>query len=387
MPVEAPGGPGPSVRLTLSSRGHAGGDLGAGLAHCAEQRCLRRRRHEHLDVDPVEDGPLSRFWYFDSRIDEQRQRTPCRSRTRTDTGSRQHQLEPAREAVPRRRPDTTTSPDSIGWRSAWMTEDWNSGASSRNSTPWRACVTAGQHAGGASTDDRHRGGTVAWGDERRSAFERRPRPELAEDRRNGRDLHGLGVASLREETRQPLREHRLAAPGRPDEVEVVTTRRRDLERATGLVLADDLGEVGFRSHGDRLGRRLGNRRRMRPRCSDAYRSTSSSRVSTGWTRTPGTSRASAALASGTTTCRTLRRAAARTRGRTPGTDRTVPSRPSLADVDHVTDHGGRDGLAGHERGDADGEVEAGADLGIEAGDRFTVIRRSGRGGPSSRPRP
>ena len=99
-----------------------------------------------------------------------------------------------------------------------------------------------------------------------------------------------------------------------------------------------------------------------PGASAAYRLTSSSRVSTGCTRTPETSRASAALASGTTTWRTPFRAAARTSGSTPGTGRTVPVEPQLADVDDVPDDVGGDRLARDECGDADGEVEAGADL-------------------------
>ena len=118
---------------------------------------------------------------------------------------------------------------------------------------------------------------------------------------------------------------------------------------------------------------------MIPRCSDAYRSTSSSRVSTGWTRTPGTSRASAALASGTTTCRTLRRAAARTRGRTPGTDRTEPSRPSSPMwTTSRTTSGGMDSLATSAATQM-ARSKPEPTFGIDAGDRFTVTRRSGRG--------
>ncbi len=57
-------------------------------------------------------------------------------------------------------------------------------------------------------------------------------------------------------------------------------------------------------------------------------STSSARVSTGTTVTPGTSPASAAFATGTTTQSAPASAAATTAGRTPRTGLTVPSSPS-----------------------------------------------------------
>ena len=155
----------------------------------------------------------------------------------------------------------------------------------------------------------------------------------------------------------------LPAAGRPDEVEVMPARGRDLEGAPGLVLPDDLGEVRRRVPPRPVREAApAPATGMSPRCSAAYRLTSSSRVSTGWTCTPGTSRASAALATGTTTWRTPFRAAARTSGRTPGTGRTVPSSPSSPMWTTSRTTSGRDRLARDECRDADGEVEAGADL-------------------------
>jgi hypothetical protein len=46
-----------------------------------------------------------------------------------------------------------------------------------------------------------------------------------------------------EDRRQPPRQHRLAASGRPDEQHVVRPDRRDLERTLGERLAADVGEV------------------------------------------------------------------------------------------------------------------------------------------------
>ena len=47
----------------------------------------------------------------------------------------------------------------------------------------------------------------------------------------------------RQQPRQPAREHRLAHAGRTDHEQVVAARGRDLERALGVVLPADVGEV------------------------------------------------------------------------------------------------------------------------------------------------
>ena len=161
----------------------------------------------------------------------------------------------------------------------------------------------GQHAAGTTADHRrparHRGAA------RRTAAGARAPPcgPSCRGPTRWRDLHGLGVVQLGQQSGQPLGEHRLPAAWWPDEVEVMPARGRDLEGAPGLVLPDDLGEVGRGCRRDGAGGGSGTGEGMSPWCSAAYRATSSSRVSTGWTRTPGTSRASAALATGTTTCR------------------------------------------------------------------------------------
>ena len=53
----------------------------------------------------------------------------------------------------------------------------------------------------------------------------------------------LGLVERRQDPRQALREHRLAGAGRPEEEQVVAARGRDLERALGVLLAGDVGEV------------------------------------------------------------------------------------------------------------------------------------------------
>src|SRR5919202_3151314 len=64
------------------------------------------------------------------------------------------------------------------------------------------------------------------------------------------DLYGLGRAEWRKDRRKAAREHRLAGPRRPVEVEVVAAGRRHLECGDERVVAPDVGEVehglGFR---------------------------------------------------------------------------------------------------------------------------------------------
>jgi hypothetical protein len=56
---------------------------------------------------------------------------------------------------------------------------------------------------------------------------------------------------------EPLREHRLAGARRADQEDVMPARRRDLQRVPGVVLPDDVGEIGWLGSGavgDRTGR-------------------------------------------------------------------------------------------------------------------------------------
>ena len=62
----------------------------------------------------------------------------------------------------------------------------------------------------------------------------------------GDDVEQRVIVERRQDRREPSREHRLPRPGRPDEKEVVSPRRRDLEGALRDALPDHLGEVGER---------------------------------------------------------------------------------------------------------------------------------------------
>ena len=175
----------------------------------------------------------------------------------------------------------------------------------------------------------------------------------------------------------------LPTPGGPHEEEMVPAGRGELEGQPGLRLPDDVGEVlaagaarrwprsrtGSGTSGSRppLARRSARRRRSgRPRHARGRR---------------GRARASAAFPSGTTTSRTPWRSAASTLGSTPRTGRTDPSRPSSPRCTTVRGRLGGQDPRRHERRDGDRQVEAVPALGIEAGERLTVMRRCGSGTP------
>ena len=81
--------------------------------------------------------------------------------------------------------------------------------------------------------------------------------DLARDRRDHRDLEQLGRRERRQDRRQPRRQHRLAGAGRADHQQIVSARRRDLERALRALLALDVLQV------ERHARRLAHLR-LRP---------------------------------------------------------------------------------------------------------------------------
>ncbi len=138
-------------------------------------------------------------------------------------------------------------------------------------------------------------------DEGRPADEVGRGAERPHDRGDGGDLAGLLLVQQRQQPRQALGEHRLACARRADHVEVVAARGGHLEGVPGLALPDDVDEVGHvrRRVGDdgRDGDRLGPVAvGEQPVARDQL-----AQVRHGWTRTPGTSPASVALATGTTT--------------------------------------------------------------------------------------
>ena len=97
---------------------------------------------------------------------------------------------------------------------------------------------------GASADDRGRRRGVVRGAERWPVDERPAGGKQAGDRVNARHLERLLDRQLREDAREPAGEHRLPRAGRACEEKVVPARRRQLERATGALLAPHVGEVG-----------------------------------------------------------------------------------------------------------------------------------------------
>ena len=136
---------------------------------------------------------------------------------------------------------TSTRPSSSGWRSASTAVRLNSGSSSRNSTP--RCASVISPGIGRAPPPTSPCGEIVWC-----------------GARNGRSAASLPLpmpATLctwvissassnvgrRQDPGQPPREHRLAGAGRADHEQVVAARRRDLERALGVRLAADVGEV------------------------------------------------------------------------------------------------------------------------------------------------
>ena len=60
---------------------------------------------------------------------------------------------------------------------------------------------------------------------------------------DGGHFHGLGVAQVRQESGQPLGQHRLARSGRTRQQQVVGAGGRDLQGTPGLGLAGDIAHV------------------------------------------------------------------------------------------------------------------------------------------------
>ena len=67
--------------------------------------------------------------------------------------------------------------------------------------------------------------------------------EAAGDRVDRGDLHGVGIAQVRQDRGQAPRKHGLASARRATHQEVVTARRRHFECITCFWLPDDVREV------------------------------------------------------------------------------------------------------------------------------------------------
>jgi hypothetical protein len=78
------------------------------------------------------------------------------------------------------------------------------------------------------------------------------------------DLDGLAFRERRQDRRDPPRRHRLARAGRPDEQQVVSAGRRDLQRAPQDRLSSQVAQIGELRPIRREEHRLGRRRLLLP---------------------------------------------------------------------------------------------------------------------------
>ena len=250
------------------------------------------------------------------------------------------------------------TPSSSGSRSPSRAAGGNSPSSSRKSTPpWLRLISPGRSVAEPPPTRRDGRGRVVRRAERRRGDQAARRHRQPGGRVNHRGRQRLGPVERREQARQPLGEHRLARPGRADHQQVVAAGGGDLQRPAGHGLAADVGEVGQRR---RFGRRRGGPGSSGHGASpvsasdDLGQRRGDAHVALGGARAPRQLRRR-----GTTTSTSPSTA---TIGATPGTRRSVPSRPSsprnASSSDERLGH-----LAGcDEDADGDRQVEAGTDL-------------------------
>ena len=164
--------------------------------------------------------------------------------------------------------EIVTVPSSSGDAALRASERENSPSSSRKSTPyWASEISPGRGKAPPPTSETQlavwcgaRNGRV--GDHARRA------PEQSRDAVDLRHVERLGGRHRRQDRRHAARQHRLAAAGRPDQHDVVSACRRDLERALRERLSADVGEVAERRRGPRSRpscRACGTSRRARAR--------------------------------------------------------------------------------------------------------------------------
>jgi hypothetical protein len=99
----------------------------------------------------------------------------------------------------------------------------------------------------AAADERHDGGVVVWGAERRAADERARGERVARGRVHACHPQGLVGAERRQQAGEPLGEHRLARTGRPDYQEMVGSGGCHLEGTPAQGPAPRVGQVGYRA--------------------------------------------------------------------------------------------------------------------------------------------
>ena len=217
----------------------------------------------------------------------------------------------------------------------------------------------------APDDGRHRR-TVVRGHERRPAFQCSLCAEDAQDRGDRRDLHRLVLVQRREHPGQALGQHRLARPRGADEIEMVASGRRGLQRPARFVLPDDVHQVGDSRpgrgrHGRR--RRLGHRVRRQPLRQQLIPSDQLAqvlhRVDLHVPDQPRLGRVGH-RDDDVTHSRPCRR---QDQWEHPAHWAHGAVQPQLTDVHDLVRHPRRDLAGGHQRGDADPQVESRPDLG------------------------
>ena len=274
-------------------------------------------------------------------------------------------------------------PDSSGCRSTSSTADGNSGASSRNSTPWEARAAAPGRMSrlppptiaaavavwcGASKGGRHE--QTRRGRIRRAIGSRRPR---VPHRRRGRA--GCRAAA----TRASSCRRRAARAGRGD----ARPPRRRACASTASSLPLDVGEVAGRL--DLVSAAVAASRRHRSTARSSYsppcQIAASSSDATPTTRMPATSAASAALPAGTITVSWPARAAASTAGRMPSIGRSRPSSPSSPRCTTRSTDSAETSPAAARHAIAMARSNPEPCFGSAAGERFTVRLARGQRAP------
>ncbi len=157
---------------------------------------------------------------------------------------RRHEHEAAGERRrSRRRGRWSPTPSSSGWRSTSSTLRWNSGSSSRNSTPWCARLTS--PGIGCVPPPSSPASEIVWCGARngRVATSGWCEAQRARDAVDLGRLQRLLQRHRREDRGNPLGQHGLARARRADHQQVVPAGHGHLERALGVLLALDVGEV------------------------------------------------------------------------------------------------------------------------------------------------
>ena len=249
------------------------------------------------------------------------------------------------------------TPSSSGSRSPSRAAGGNSPSSSTKSTPpWLRLISPGRSV--ADPPPISPTVEVVWCGARNGGVEIRPPGGIASPAAEWTIVTASDSVAVerRKQAGQSLGEHRLARSGRADHQQVVPAGGGDLQCPTGDRLAADVGEVG---RGRWVARRAADGGSSGHGASPSSAWTTSVSVDAVRTSPSAATWASAAAATGTTTSCPPSTA---TIGATPGTRRSVPSRPS-SPTNARSPTSGLGHLTGrHEDADGDRQVETGTDL-------------------------